>query len=64
MVGPVYNPAEILDDPQVQALDMVTTVEDGLLGDIKMRNSLPASTQRRGPYVAPVGLSALTRIRS
>ena len=39
-VGPVYSPADILDDPQVQALDMITTVEDERLGAIKMHNLL------------------------
>ncbi len=39
-VGPVYTAADILEDPQVQALDMVTTVDDEDLGELKMLNVL------------------------
>ena len=37
-VAPVYRPSELLDDPQVQALDMVTTVDDPQLGKMRMQN--------------------------
>ncbi len=37
-VAPVYKPSELLDDPQVQALELVTTVEDDELGPIRMQN--------------------------
>ncbi|KKK07187.1 CaiB/BaiF CoA-transferase family protein [Micromonospora sp. HK10] len=39
-VGPVYRPSELLDDPQVRALELVTTVEDPDLGPIRMQNVL------------------------
>ena len=39
-VAPVYNAADILNDPQVQALDMVTTVSDADLGPLRMNNVL------------------------
>lgn len=37
-VAPVYKPSELLDDPQVQALELVTTVPDDDLGPIRMQN--------------------------
>ncbi len=39
-VAPVYTAADVLADPQVQALDMVTTVDDDELGPMKMQNVL------------------------
>jgi crotonobetainyl-CoA:carnitine CoA-transferase CaiB-like acyl-CoA transferase len=37
-VAPVYKPSELLVDPQVTALDLVTTVQDDDLGPIRMQN--------------------------
>ncbi|USQ80119.1 CoA transferase [Ornithinimicrobium faecis] len=37
-VAPVYRPSELLTDPQVQAMELVTTVEDETLGPLKMQN--------------------------
>lgn len=37
-VAPVYRPSELLDDPQVKALDLVTTVADPHLGPMRMQN--------------------------
>ncbi|WDZ83292.1 CaiB/BaiF CoA transferase family protein [Micromonospora cathayae] len=39
-VAPVYAPDELLADPQVQALDMITQVPDPDLGHIRMQNVL------------------------
>ncbi len=39
-VAPVYKPSELLDDPQVQALDMITKVDDPRLGEMRMQNVL------------------------
>lgn len=39
-VAPVYKPSELLDDPQVNALDMITTVDDPVLGPMRMQNVL------------------------
>ena len=39
-VAPVYTAADVLADPQVQALDMITTVDDDELGPMKMQNVL------------------------
>ncbi|HET7400104.1 MAG TPA: CoA transferase [Intrasporangium sp.] len=37
-VAPVYKPSELLEDPQVRALELITTVEDEDLGPIRMQN--------------------------
>ena len=37
-VAPVYKPSELLTDPQVQAMELVTTVEDETFGPMKMQN--------------------------
>ncbi|MEV0719751.1 CoA transferase [Asanoa sp. NPDC050611] len=39
-VGPVYKPSELLEDPQVRALELVTTVDDPDLGPMRMQNLL------------------------
>ncbi|HEV7712559.1 MAG TPA: CoA transferase [Asanoa sp.] len=39
-VGPVYKPSELLEDPQVRALELVTTVDDPDLGEMRMQNLL------------------------
>jgi crotonobetainyl-CoA:carnitine CoA-transferase CaiB-like acyl-CoA transferase len=39
-VAPVYTAADILEDPQVQALEMITTVDDPDLGPLRMNNVL------------------------
>lgn len=39
-VAPIYGPAELIEDPQVKALEMVTTVEDPDLGPMRMQNVL------------------------
>ena len=37
-IAPVYDAAELSADPQVQALDMLTTVDDDDLGPVRMHN--------------------------
>lgn len=37
-VAPVYKPSDLLADPQVNAIEMVTTVEDDDLGPVRMQN--------------------------
>jgi crotonobetainyl-CoA:carnitine CoA-transferase CaiB-like acyl-CoA transferase len=39
-VAPIYDIADIFDDPQYQALDSITTVEDPALGRLRMQNIL------------------------
>jgi crotonobetainyl-CoA:carnitine CoA-transferase CaiB-like acyl-CoA transferase len=54
-VAPVYTAADLLEDPQVRALDMITTVEDADLGPVRMPNVLfrmgdtPGSIRSTGP---------------
>lgn len=53
-VAPVYAPSELLADPQVQAMDMVTEVPDEDLGSLRMQNvmwrmsSTPGSIRSTG----------------
>jgi crotonobetainyl-CoA:carnitine CoA-transferase CaiB-like acyl-CoA transferase len=37
-VAPVYKPSELLEDPQVQALELITSVPDEDFGPIRMQN--------------------------
>lgn len=39
-VAPVYDVAELMADPQVRAMDMITTVDDRDLGPVRMQNVL------------------------
>ncbi|HSF84726.1 MAG TPA: CoA transferase [Acidimicrobiia bacterium] len=39
-VAPVYASDELLDDPHIQATEMITTVEDPQLGSVRMHNVL------------------------
>jgi hypothetical protein len=48
-VAPVYKPSELLEDPQVRALETVTTVEDPDLGPIRMQNVLWRMSRTPGP---------------
>ena len=36
--APVYRPSELLDDPQVRAMDLLTSVADPELGPMRMQN--------------------------
>ncbi len=37
-VAPIYDIADVFNDPQYQALDTITTVEDPVLGPVRMQN--------------------------
>jgi crotonobetainyl-CoA:carnitine CoA-transferase CaiB-like acyl-CoA transferase len=39
-VAPIYNVTDIFNDPQYQALDTITTVQDPQLGPVRMQNVL------------------------
>lgn len=39
-VAPIYAPSELLEDPHVTAVDMVTAVDDPDLGTVRMQNVL------------------------
>jgi crotonobetainyl-CoA:carnitine CoA-transferase CaiB-like acyl-CoA transferase len=47
-VAPVYAPSELLNDPQVQAMDMITTVDDPDLGPLRMQNVMWRMSQTPG----------------
>ena len=40
-LGPIYDVAQFMSDPHVQARETITTVEDEELGPIKMQNVIP-----------------------
>jgi crotonobetainyl-CoA:carnitine CoA-transferase CaiB-like acyl-CoA transferase len=54
-VAPVYTAADLLEDPQVEALDMLPLVDDPELGPMRMQNVLfrmgdtPGSIRSTGP---------------
>ncbi len=39
-IAPIYDVSDVFTDPQYQALDTVTTVQDPVLGDVRMQNVL------------------------
>lgn len=47
-VAPIYNIADVMEDPQFQALQTIITVEDQVLGPIKMQNVLFRMDQTPG----------------
>ena len=57
-VAPVYAPSELLEDPQVRAAELITTVQDPDLGPVRMQNVMwrmsatPGSIRHTG---RPVG---------
>ena len=40
-LGPIYDVAQLMADPHVQARGSITTVEDEELGPIRMQNVIP-----------------------
>jgi crotonobetainyl-CoA:carnitine CoA-transferase CaiB-like acyl-CoA transferase len=47
-IGPVYDAAQILQDPQYLARESVTTVQDPELGPLKMQNVFPRMSRTPG----------------
>ncbi|MDE0131574.1 MAG: CoA transferase [bacterium] len=47
-VAPIYDISQIMEDPQYQALDSITEVEDPELGRIKMQNVLVRMSETPG----------------
>lgn len=60
-VAPVYKPSELLEDPQVKALELVTTVEDETLGPIRMQNVMWRMSRTPARSAVPVGHPGRTR---
>lgn len=47
-IGPIYDAAQMLDDPQYQARESFTTVADPDLGPLKMQNVFPKMSRTPG----------------
>lgn len=47
-VAPIYDISDIFEDPQFQALDTITTVEDPELGPVRMQNVLYRMSETPG----------------
>jgi crotonobetainyl-CoA:carnitine CoA-transferase CaiB-like acyl-CoA transferase len=47
-IAPVYDVAELMADPHVQAMDMITEVHDEDLGPVRMQNVLFRMSQTPG----------------
>nr|MBA4170900.1 CoA transferase [Chloroflexota bacterium] len=41
VIGPIYSIADIFEDPQYQARDTITTVDDPNLGRVRIQNAIP-----------------------
>jgi len=54
-IGPVYDAAQIVDDPQYRARESVTTVADPDLGPLRMQNVFPVMSRTPGKikYAGP-----------
>ena len=47
-VGPVYNTAEFMEDPQAKARESVVSVDDPDFGKVRMQNTFPRLSQTPG----------------
>lgn len=56
VAGPIYDVKRIVDDPQYQARETIATVEDPVLGPIRMANAFPKFSRTPGTIRHP-GLS-------
>jgi crotonobetainyl-CoA:carnitine CoA-transferase CaiB-like acyl-CoA transferase len=41
VIGPIYTIADIFEDPQYQARETITTVDDPILGRARVQNAIP-----------------------
>ena len=48
VIGPIYSIADIFEDPQYQARDTITTVDDPKLGRARVQNAIPRLTATPG----------------
>ena len=49
-VAPIYDIADVFADPQYRALDTITTVEDPVLGPVRMQNVLYRLSETPGSH--------------
>jgi crotonobetainyl-CoA:carnitine CoA-transferase CaiB-like acyl-CoA transferase len=47
-IAPIYDVEQLMEDPQVRALDAITTIEDEDLGPLKMQNVIFRLSQSPG----------------
>ena len=63
-IAPVYDVEQLMEDPQVKAIDAITTIQDEDLGPLKMQNVMFRLSQTaRDRSVSRVGGSARTTSR-
>jgi formyl-CoA transferase len=62
-IGPVYNTAEFMEDPQVKSRESVASVDDPDLGNIRMQNTFPLMSRTPGKirFAGPTGMGAHNR---
>ena len=62
-IGPVYNTAELMEDPQVQARQSVVSVDDPDLGQLRMQNAFPGMSRTPGKirHAGPTEMGAHNR---
>jgi crotonobetainyl-CoA:carnitine CoA-transferase CaiB-like acyl-CoA transferase len=48
VIGPIYSIADIFEDPQYQARDTITTVDDPILGRARVQNAIPRLSDTPG----------------
>ena len=62
-IGPVYNTAELMEDPQVQARQSVVSVDDPDLGQVRMQNAFPGMSRTPGKirHAGPTEIGAHNR---
>jgi formyl-CoA transferase len=67
-VAPIYDVADVLDDPQYQALESIVTIEDPELGPLRMQNVLfrlsdtPGGIRHAGPKLGEHTREVLTEL--
>ncbi|HJN86278.1 MAG: CoA transferase [Dehalococcoidia bacterium] len=59
-IGPVYNIAEFMEDPQAKSRESIVPVEDPDLGTIRMQNTFPLMSQTPGKirFTGPTEMGA------
>jgi crotonobetainyl-CoA:carnitine CoA-transferase CaiB-like acyl-CoA transferase len=47
-IAPIYDIEQLMNDPQVEALDAITAVEDEDLGELRMQNVMSRRSESPG----------------
>jgi crotonobetainyl-CoA:carnitine CoA-transferase CaiB-like acyl-CoA transferase len=48
VIGPIYSIADIFEDPQFLARETITTVDDPVLGKVRIQNAIPRFSDTPG----------------